>query len=117
MMMERFRELFRRSRDRNELLSMSERELADLGVSRAQALELSRLPDDVPGRVQAMGRIFGLSEADLADNRELWHELLQSCNHCSALPQCARFMANSGGKPDQTGFCPNHGQFQALAQG
>ena len=116
-MMERFRALFRRSRDQHDLMAMSDRELADLGVSRAQALALSRLPDDVPGREQAMGRIFGLSEAELSENREVWHELLQSCNHCAALPQCARYMAGPSQLRHETGFCPNHGQFGVLAGG
>jgi len=115
MMIERFPEFFRRTRDQHELMGLSDRELADLGVTRAQALELAHLPEDVPGRVQAMGRIFGLSEAELADNRDLWHELLQSCRHCTHLPQCARFLASGEGTPEQAGFCPNHDEFAALA--
>ena len=113
-MMERFLTLFRRSRDRNDLMAMSDRELADLGVSRAQALELVNLPDDVPGRVAAMGRIFGLSEAELTANRDLWHGLLETCHHCAALPTCARFMASAEAEPAKAGFCPNRAEFTEL---
>lgn len=113
-MMERFLMLFRRSRDRNELMALSDRELADLGVSRAQALELVNLPDDVPARVAAMGRLFGLGEAELTANRDLWHELLETCHHCAALPTCARFMASGAPEPANAGFCPNRAEFTEL---
>jgi hypothetical protein len=116
-MMERFLRAFRRSRDLSDVLAMEEAELAELGITRAQALALNALPDDVPARVQAMGRVFGLSDVELLSNPDRWHDLLYSCHHCNDLPACRRFMARAvPGQPSEVGFCPNSGAFSALAR-
>ncbi|MCA8883471.1 MAG: DUF1127 domain-containing protein [Rhodobacter sp.] len=116
MMMERFMKLFRRSRDLHDIRAMSDRDLADLGVTRAQAEALTALPDDVPGRVAAMGRVFGLSEDTLTRQRDLWNEMLHSCHHCQDLATCERTMVNRiTGEIPEVGFCPNAGAFAALS--
>ncbi|MCB1359718.1 MAG: DUF1127 domain-containing protein [Rhodobacter sp.] len=115
MMMERFMKLFRRSRDLHEIRAMSDRDLADLGVTRAQAMALTALPDDVPGRVAAMGRVYGLSEDRLTQRREIWNDMLETCHHCQDLAACERTMVNrvAGDTPD-VAFCPNARSFRAL---
>lgn len=113
-MIDRLRALFRRSRDLNDLNAMSDHELADLGVSRAQAMDLARLPDDVPGRVAAMARLFGLTEDQLSADRDVWHALVQTCNHCEQLPKCARFMAAEASYAEDALFCPNRRAFNDL---
>lgn len=119
-MMERFFRLFRLSRDIHEIEAMGDRELADLGISRTEALQLAALPDDVPTRVSAMAKVFGIpSEALLADRR-LWHELLHSCNNCTDLGACHRFMAREEpDEPVETGsltFCPNRQTFEEVSR-
>jgi hypothetical protein len=117
VMMERFLRAFRRSRDLSDVLAMEDSDLADLGITRAQALALNALPDDVPARVQSMGRVFGLSDETLLADSDRWHELLYSCNRCDGLPACRRFMAREEqGSPDEVHFCPNSGAFRALAR-
>ncbi len=112
-----FARLARAGRDRNAVASMSARELADLGVSREDAVALTALPDDVPGRVAAMGRVFGLNEPALTDRRDTWNELLQSCHQCRELPACARLMALPGSaRPQDADFCPNAQAFTTLAR-
>lgn len=115
-MMERFMRAFRRSRDRFDILAMSERELADLGVSRIEALALVALPDDVPGRVVAMGHLYGLDEDRLVARRPEWTALLETCNGCCERGACARLMARGDeARAAQAGFCPNAGHFADLA--
>lgn len=118
--MERFLRLFRISRDLNEVKSMSDRELADLGVSRTEAMELATLPDDVSIRVRAMAKVYDISANELLADRRLWHELLHGCNHCADLRTCDRFMA----RPDPDApvdtstltFCPNRETFKQISQ-
>lgn len=116
-MIERLRSIAKRHRDLRELSGLSDRDLADLGVSRDQARALAALPDDVPGRVAAMGRVFGVDEAVLHANRDGWNEMLETCAHCGALPACRRLMAeNHKSATAAAGFCPNAPEF-AAAQG
>jgi hypothetical protein len=111
-MLERLRRMFEHYRDLTEVSSLSDRELADLGVSRDQALQLAALPDDVPGRVAAMGRIFGISETDLTRDRAVWQELLAVCQSCRELRSCRRLMERADtAAPADAGFCPNWTQF------
>ena len=118
MMMDRFLQLFRRSRDLHEIEAMSAAELADLGVSRSEALALAAMPDDVPMRVTAMARVFGLDPAEVMQDRRVWHALLQDCHHCPDLGTCHRFMAREEqDMPVDTSrltFCPNRQTFEAL---
>jgi hypothetical protein len=116
-MMEQFLRAFRRSRDRQDIERMTEAELSDLGVTRTLMLELNTLPDDVPARVAAMGRTFGLSDEALLDDPESWLTLLVSCNHCAELPACHRFMAREEpGTAGDVDFCPNASRLATMGE-
>lgn len=111
-MLERVRRFFAMATDVDEVELLSDRELADLGLSRDQARNLARLPDDVPGRIAAMGRIFGLTEADLVRDRGEWEELLLTCNACREQGACRRLLARADtADPTEASFCPNAGRF------
>ena len=116
-LMDRLRTIVRRHRDLQELKALSARDLADLGLSRDEAILLATLPDDVPGRVAAMARVFGVDEDTLHRERNTWNDLLETCAECKALPTCARFMAHPGDARQAAAFCPNAGSFaEAAAQ-
>ena len=111
-MLERLRRLFETRRDLAEVAMLSDRELTDLGVSRDQAMQLAALPDDVPGRVAAMGRIFGLSEAELTRDRAQWTGLLTVCQSCRELRACRKLLDRAdSASPADAGFCPNWTEF------
>jgi hypothetical protein len=111
-MFERIRRLWARAADEDAIIALSDRDLADLGLSRDQALNLVRLPDDVPGRVAAMGAIFGLSEDELIRDRDQWEELLVTCNQCRETVACRHLLeVGDMATPTQAGFCPNAGRF------
>lgn len=113
-MFERIRHLMRKYRDLSEIAALSDRELADLGVSRDQAVSLASIPDDVAGRVTAMARIFGISETELLRDRAEWVELIETCGHCATLAECRRFMAGGArGGPGAVDFCPNKAHFES----
>ncbi|PWE28163.1 hypothetical protein C4N9_12495 [Pararhodobacter marinus] len=120
-MMERFLRMFRLSRDLHEINALSDAELADMGVTRTEALQLVALPDEVPARVAEMARLFGLSMAELMADRRVWHEVLGRCNGCTDPGTCHRFMAREepGASVDTATltFCPNRATFDELAQG
>ena len=117
-MFETIRRLWSRATDEDAIMALSDRELADLGLSRDQALNLVRLPDDVPGRVAAMGAIFGLSEADLTRDRAQWAELLQTCAACRETGACRRFLdLGAAADPAEAAFCPNAAAFAFEARG
>ncbi|MEZ5752333.1 MAG: DUF1127 domain-containing protein [Paracoccaceae bacterium] len=110
------RALAKRRRDLRDLSAMSDGDLRDMGVSRAQAMGLAALPDTVPERMTAMARIFGLSPDQLQENRAEWHELLETCAHCGALSSCARFMEYEFRTVEAAqDFCPNAPDFTARA--
>lgn len=114
---ERLRGIARCHRDLRELDRLSERELTDLGVTRDQAKALAALPDDIPGRVEAMGRVFWLDEVALHRDRNAWTEMLETCARCGAVPACQRLMTeNHQSASAAREFCPNAAGF-AQARG
>lgn len=114
-MLDRLRKMFEQYRDLSEVAGLSDRDLADLGVSRDQARQLAALPDAVPERIAAMGRIFGLSEADLHRDRAIWQEMLAVCQNCRELRACRKLLDQAQtAVPGDAGFCPNWVQFAEL---
>ena len=58
-MFDRIRSLIDRLHEVQEVNSLSDRDLDDLGMSREQVLGFLKMPRNICERVTAMGRIFG----------------------------------------------------------
>lgn len=94
----------------------SDRDLAELGLSREQAHRLAHLPRTVPERMTAMAAIFGLSKADLEANRNDWIALAETCADCRHRGECRSTLAmGAAATPADTGFCPNAGHYAELS--
>lgn len=118
-MFERIRKVFDRWHALEELAQMSDHDLADLGVSRDQALTLATMPTDVPDRLRAMATIFGLSETDLHRDHATWLEITETCAKCGARPACKRNLVREAvfaGSvlQDEVSFCPNAQSYKGL---
>ena len=116
MMKERFLKMFRRSRDLNVIAELSDAELADMGVSRTQALALAAIEDSVPVRLTEMARAQHVPDAALSRDRDNWHELVHRCASCQDVPACERFLArDAGDEAEPVAFCPNMALFATLS--
>ena len=115
-MLAELQRIFRRHRDLDAVAALTDRELADIGLSREQALHLAALPKDVPERVIAMARIFGVPEDELQRNRAEWMDMLQVCDTCQHLPACQHLLfLEEFAMPESAGFCPNKPVFDRHA--
>ncbi|MDZ4087777.1 MAG: DUF6455 family protein [Tabrizicola sp.] len=115
-MFARIRALIDRLHDVQEVNSLSDRDLADLGMTRDQVLDFLRMPRDINDRVTAMGAIFGLPETELKRDHGLWVEILSTCGHCADRGACARLLAKGDqAQPTEATFCGNREAFADLA--
>lgn len=114
-MIERIKALLARWRDVAELDGLSDHDLADLGFSREQVRRFAMMPADVPGRVTAMGTIFGLTEAELRRDHGAWVDLLETCSQCGDRGPCQQMLDKAAeAQPQDAGFCPNRHSLMAL---
>ena len=88
-MFDRIRTLLHRLQEVQQVSALSDRDFADLGLSRHQAMDFLRMPRDISERVIAMGKVFGVPEEDLKRDYEQWVELLTICCHCTDRAICA----------------------------
>ncbi len=115
-MFDRIRALIHRLHEVQEINALSDRDLDDLGMTRAQVLDFIDMPRDIDQRVTAMGAIFGLSETDLKRDHGLWVEILSTCGHCADRSSCAKFLAKGAeAQPVEATFCGNRSTFADLA--
>lgn len=115
-MFARIRSLIDRLHEVQEANALSDRDLDDLGMSREQVLSFLKMPRDINERVAAMGRIFGLSQAQLKQDHALWVELLDTCGHCTDRDACARLLARGdGARASEATFCRNRDAFADLS--
>lgn len=116
-MFDRIKTLLQRRADFKEVDAMSERDLADLGLSRDQLRDFVAMPHDLAERVTAMSRIFGVPEAELQRDHDRWVALLHSCGHCADRGACGLVLdrAELSG-PRDAAFCPNGGAFAELSR-
>ncbi len=111
-MLERYKSMLNRWRDGKAADALTERDLADLGMSRDQVLNFLRMPQDVPERLVAMGKIFGLTERQLKTDHGTWIERLEVCGACADRSKCARVIGRgTDARPDDAAFCPNASGF------
>lgn len=92
---------------------LSDRELADLGLSRT---DVALLRSGTPGarkRILAMAAQFGLTETDLNAHPELGLDLAETCGHCQQAKACRD--AIRSGSPLPQDKCPNAGLYKALS--
>lgn len=115
-MLDRIRTLIRHLHEVSEVNALSDRDLQDLGISRAQLLDFLQMPRDITERVTAMAAIFGVPDADLRRDHALWVDLLTTCGQCADRTACSRVLDRG---PAATGldapFCGNRDTFAALA--
>lgn len=115
-MFNRIRTLIQHLHDVTEVNALSDQDLDDLGLSRAQLLDFLRMPHDITERVTAMGAIFGVPEAELKRNHPQWVDLLSTCGHCADRGACAKVLAKGdAATPDEAPFCGNRAVFADLA--
>lgn len=115
-MFDRLRALLRHLHQVQDVNALTDRDLADLGMTRDQLLDFLAMPTDIAQRVTAMGAIFGVPEAALRRDHGQWVDLLSSCGHCADRGTCARVLELGDlAHPDQAHFCGNRPVFQALA--
>lgn len=115
-MFDRIRNLIQRLHDATEVNALSDRDLADLGLSRTQLLDFLSMPKDISQRVAAMGAIFGVPEVELKRDHARWNDLLATCGHCADRGACSKVLAKgSAAHPAEAAFCGNRSVFADLA--
>lgn len=96
--------------------ALSDNDLYDLGMTRAQITAFATMPADVPDRVTAMAAIFGISTHELKANRADYLELLGTCANCNQRRKCARLLQDASlARPADATFCPNSPLYTAQA--
>lgn len=113
-MLDRVRTLIHRLKEVSEVNNLSERDLHDLGISRAQLLKFLDMPRDINDRVKAMAAIFGIPETTLKADQGQWLDLLTTCGQCSDQQACSHAL-DRGADPSECGFCGNHQVFAGLS--
>lgn len=115
-MLERLRELSARWREIKEVGALSDRDLDDLGMSRAQVEAFVRMPRDTADRMAYMAANFGITEDDLKADYAAYLELLGTCGHCQDRAACAVVLAKGDlARPSDCAFCPNASAFAGMA--
>lgn len=108
VMLEQIRALVTRWRALKEVESLTDRDLMDLGMTRAQVETFARMPLDVADRVTAMATNFGISAADLKTNYPEYLDLLTACGRCHDRAACGLVLAKGElARPSDAAFCPN----------
>ena len=103
------------ARNRQEVAALDERELNDIGVTREALEYLIEVDPAVYGRMNRMAVLHGLTPRDLQVDRADFTHLAHTCDHCSAKRRCDQTLGKEETSVADTGFCPNHGAYEAMA--
>ena len=115
-MFERIKSLIHRWDEIREVDALSDRDLDDIGLSRAQLEDFVRMPHDIDQRMSAMAAIFGVDEATLRADHGQLIELLHTCGHCQDRGACALVLERGElSRPRDAEFCPNATDFTQMA--
>lgn len=106
-MLARIRALIDRWQQIKTVEALTDRDLSDLGMTRAQILAFIRMPSDVPERVARMAARFAIPETDLTSDHALYLELLGTCATCTERSACAHLLLGSSTTTGDATLCPN----------
>jgi hypothetical protein len=118
-MFERIREWRARARTVDDVAALSERELADLGLGRDQAMRLAAAPADTADRMERMAAIFGVSAEAVHRDHGTLVALAETCAGCTERGACASVLALEETAPGtvsdaECGFCANAADYRLL---
>lgn len=115
-MLKRIRALAGRAQGLRQVASLSDRALADAGLSRDQAEAFVSMPRDVPERVAAMARLFGLGAGEVMADRASHIQLLLTCAECLDRAACRQVLDRGPlSRPRDADFCLNKRRFARRA--
>lgn len=113
-MLDRIFAFLDRWRQLQSVEAFTDRDLADLGLSRDQVRAFLSMPADVTDRVGHMARIFNVPDMALRASHADYLHLLETCAECRDRASCS--LALSKGditRPADAAFCPNAPVFAA----
>ncbi len=118
-MFDRIRDLRARAKSVADVAAMNDRDLADLGLGRDQALKLAGAPADTVDRMERMAAVFAVDEALLHHDHGMMMALAETCADCGAREACATTLALEEALPGSVAaseceFCANAGDFRTL---
>lgn len=112
-MIEVIKAIIDRWKEEQAVNALTDRDLKDLGMTRDQVLHFLRMPADIPERVLAMGRVFGLTEGNLKKNHSEWLDMVETCAACPDRGACALVLQKGEmANPRDATFCPNLPTFE-----
>lgn len=115
-MLEQLRAIFDQWHRIKEVQALTDRDIADLGISRGQLEHLMRLSADVPDRMAQMAAVFGLSPEQVERHHATYLDLLETCDRCGRKGDCRRALARGDLQPGQVDFCPNAPSYVEMAR-
>lgn len=92
----------------------TDRELADLGMSRADYGQLVASAPGTRERMEAIAARFGISPEDIDANRGAALEIAETCGHCGVRKECQQGI--DGLAKFETARCPNAERYADMAK-
>ena len=100
----------------NTLAQMSQRDVADLGLSRADLRDVLDLPSDTAGRMERVAVAYDVSGWQAKAGRVQALEMIRVCGHCDQRDKCRRALQDAAPKTMATfDFCPNQHAYRTIA--
>ena len=97
----------------HDLQRLSDLELADIGITRAEIPALAR-SKDAPALLRQMLARLGIPETALQKDPALRQRVQRSCATCFSRAYCRRWLRTGQPAEGYKAFCPNSGDFEPL---
>lgn len=104
----------KRRRIEEELASLDDRALADLGLMRCQAALIAAA---FPAAMRQLGQVLTrlrLNAKDGSLDRLTYNDLYRTCTMCTKRRRCRNWLASAKGSEGYPSFCPNGWMFRRL---
>lgn len=94
---------------------MDAAEIAALGISRGDLIDVAMMPAEQVQRMRTMGALHGVDVSrDLSPRAQA--EVALTCAHCRDAARCHRDLSAHVTDRDALAYCPNAAKYESLAQ-